>query len=365
LTIPLAQQSHGETWLLDEETLRDLVTRVLRAAGSEADIAAQVAESLVASNLRGVDSHGFMRVPDYLDAVRRGRIDPAARPRTVRDEGAVVVVDGNRAFGQVAARVAALAAVEKARRHGIGAAVLSGSLHVGRVGEFVELAAGQGHVAVAFCNGGPAGGLVAPYGGRARALGTNPIAFAVPGGERPPIVADFSTAIAAEGKIRLFKTAGRELPEGWIVDSNGAPSVDPADLYDGGAILPMAGHKGFAIGLLVEVLGGVLAGAGCASRGDDAGNGLVIVVIDAERFLPGVEFGAEVDRVIEAVEATQPAEGFAGVVVPGSPELDELARRRADGVPFSSATWRSFAEAAASVGVDVPLSLAREAASDV
>ena len=343
---------------LDAQTLRTLVDRVLQAAGADEDIAAQVAESLVSSNLCGVDSHGFMRVAGYLEEIRRGRIDPAARPKIVRDEGAVVVVDGNRGFGQLAGCVAALAAVGKARQHGVGASLLSGSFHVGRVGEFAELAAGRGCLALAFCNGGPPGGLVAPHGGRARALGTNPIAYAVPAGRKPPIVADFSTSTAAEGKIRLFRDAGRALPPGWILDTGGSPSRDPRDLYEGGAILPMGGHKGYALGLLVEILGGVLAGEGCASRNEDPGNGLVIIALDVGRLVPPSEFGAKVDRVIEAVEGIEPGEGFARVLVPGGPEVAEQARREVAGIPFSRETWRTFVEAAATVRVDVQALLA-------
>jgi LDH2 family malate/lactate/ureidoglycolate dehydrogenase len=333
---------------LPASTLQRSVATVLGAAGAPDDIAEVVARSLVLSNLKGVDSHGFVRVADYLQYVRDGRIDPGSRPVVTR-RGPIVWVEGRRAFGQLAARDAALVAVEEARTHGVALAILSGSKHVGRVGEFVELCAERGCIGIAFANGGPPGGSVAPYGGLGPALGTNPIAFAFPLADRPPVVSDFSTSIVAEGKVRLHRQAGRPVPEGWLVDAAGRPSTDPEDLYRGGALLPAGGHKGYALGLLVEVLGGVLAGEGCASAGDDPGNGFVLVVVDG-----GDAFPAGAGRAVRALEAHVPAPGYERVVVPGGPERDAERRRAREGIPFPARTWQEFAAAAQSVGVAVP-----------
>jgi LDH2 family malate/lactate/ureidoglycolate dehydrogenase len=337
--------------------LRELTARVLEAAGSPAEIAASVAGSLVLANLRGVDSHGVMRVSEYLGYIRDGRLDPTATP-AVTVEGPVVRVDGRRAFGQIAGREAALAASEQARKLGVSLAVVSNVKHVGRVGEIVELCAAAGCIGIAFCNGGPPGGLVAPYGGRRRALATNPLAYAFPVGDRAPVVADFSTSTVAEGKVRLHRHARRQVPEGWLLDSAGRPSTDPADLYDGGAILPAGGHKGYALALLVEVLGGVLAGEGCASTGADPGNGVVLFVVDA-----GSEFAAGAAGAVAALEAAPPAAGFERVVVPGTPE-EECERRRLDeGIPIEIEVWRELTEAARTVGVE--LTTPREERHDV
>lgn len=328
--------------------LRTLVARVLAAAGADGDAAESVARSLVLANLRGVDSHGFMRVPEYLGFIADGRIDPAARP-VVERSGAVVQVQGHRCFGQLGARAGTLAAAAAAREHGVALAVVSGVKHVGRVGEYPELCAEQGLVAIVFCNGGPRGGLVAPFGGRGRALGTNPLAYAFPVAGRPPVVADFSTSMVAEGKVRIHAQAGKPLPAGWIVDAAGEPATDPAALYEGGALLAAAGHKGYALGLLAEVLGGVLAGEGSAAAGADPGNGFVLLALD-----PGEAFPAGAAGVVGAVESHAPAAGFERVVAPGMPELEEEQRRLAGGIPFSAETWRLFAEAAEELGVDVP-----------
>jgi uncharacterized oxidoreductase len=327
--------------------LRELVDRVFRAAGTPDDIADVVATSLVESNIRGVDSHGFIRVPEYLEYIRDGRIEPAARP-VISGAGPVLRVNGQRSFGQLAARESALAGAERARAHGVAIAILGGVKHVGRLGEYVELCAELRHLALAFANGGPRGGLVAPFGGRHRALGTNPLAYAFPVAGRAPVVADFSTSAAAEGKVRIYRDAGARLPDGWVVDAQGLPSQDPADLYAGGALLPAAGHKGYALGLLGEVLGGVLAGEGCACAGDDPGNGFVLLVVDA-----GEGFAGGAARAVTALESSPPTESFDGVVVPGSPELETARRRQAAGIPFSAETWRRFVAAARSVDVAI------------
>jgi uncharacterized oxidoreductase len=326
---------------------------VFEKAGADEEAAAALASSLVLSNLRGVDSHGFMRVGEYLERIRGGRINPLGRPIVSHEEGGLIRVDGQKGFGQLAARLAAVRAIEKARQHGIALATAANIVHVGRLGEYVELAVEQGCVALACCNGGPAGGNVAPFGGRRAALATNPIAYGIPARERPALIADFSTSTAAEGKIRLFLQSGSLLPEPWIIDANGNPSRDPHDLYAGGAILPMAGHKGFALGLLVEILGGLVAGAGCASLGQEAGNGFVIIVLDVSHLQPIDAFVALVDDVVAAVEAVPPADGFSRVVVPGEPEDIAQHERERSGIPVSEETWRLFREAAGSVGVVV------------
>jgi LDH2 family malate/lactate/ureidoglycolate dehydrogenase len=337
--------------------LRDLVTHILQHVGTPSDVAGVVAASLVASNECGVDSHGCIRIPEYLEAIENGRIDPGARPVIAR-EGATLRVKGNRSFGQYAARLMTGATVEAARESGIAVATLSDVKHVGRLGEFVELAAEAGCIALLTCNGGPPGGLVAPYGGRGRAFGTNPLAFGIPARTSPPIVADFSTSVTAEGKVRLYRHAGEPVPSGWLIDADGNPTVEASDLYAGGAILPAAGHKGFALGLLVEVLGGVLAGEGCAVLNEDPGNGGVLIAIEVSSFCPVEAFTGRVDAIIETIHATPPAPGFEGVVVPGGPETRTAATRAVTGIPILEETWAGIAGAARDLGVELdPLEL--------
>jgi LDH2 family malate/lactate/ureidoglycolate dehydrogenase len=333
--------------------LRGLVERILEAAGADDAAAELVASSLVASDLRAVDSHGVIRVGEYVRAIRAGRIRPTARPRIVRDAGALFALDGGGAFGQVGARELALAAAERAGLHGVALGTLVGVAHVGRLGEWVELAAAEGCIALAWCNCGDAGGNVVPYGGRASRLGTNPIAYAVPTSGGGPVVADFSTSVVAEGKVRLYLHAGRPVPDGWIVDQAGDATTDPAELYRGGAILPMGGHKGFSLALLAEILGGVFAGAGCVSLGDSPGNGVVLLAIDASAGADG-DLANRVGTLLDAIRSSPPAGDGAGVVIPGEPERAAADRREREGIPVSAGAWTALAECAESLGVELP-----------
>ena len=325
-------------------TLERSISDVLEAAGAPADAAGVVAESLVLSNLKGVDSHGLVRVEQYLGEIESAWIVPSARPSVHEQEGRIHV-DACRGFGQVAAREAAQLAAGRAREEGIAFVTVANVGHVGRLGETVERAAAGGCLALAVCNTGPAGGRVAPYGGRSALFGTNPIAFAVPTASGPPIVADFSTSVTAEGRVRLAHQNGQRVPPGWIVDAAGNPTDDPAALYEGGAILPAGGHKGSALGLLAEILGGLVAGAGCAALGTDPGNGLALLTLH-----PAPE---GVDALVEAVRAVPPAPGFDRVRAPGDPEAETEQVRLREGIPIPDATWAGFVAVAARYGVAV------------
>jgi Xaa-Pro dipeptidase len=350
-----AVKRSDESVVVDADRLTAIVERILGAAGADDGAAALVACSLVASDLAGVSSHGAMRVPEYLKAIRAGRIEPAQRPRMAADHGALVVLDGQRAFGQVAASELSLVVADRARAHGVSAGMLSGVQHVGRLGEWVQRAAGSGCIALAWCSCGDPYGNVAPFGGRRARLGTNPIAYAIPGRPHPTVVADFSTSVVAEGKVRLFLHAGEPVPEGWLLDSGGRPTTDPRALYDGGAILPAGGHKGFALGLLVEILGGALTGAGCVSLGQSPGNGLVLVAIDPARGPGGDAFADQVAGVLASLRESGP-----NVLIPGELERRLYEQRRHVGIPLVAAVWRGLVEAGASVGVELTDELTNE-----
>lgn len=334
--------------------LQAIVKQIVLAAGADAAAAGMLAKSLVGSDLRGVSSHGFMRVPEYLTAIRAGRIVPSARPKVAARRGAAVAIDGALGFGQVAARELAPQSVALAREHGVGLVTLRGVTHVGRLGEWVERTALGGCVALAWCAGGEPFGNVVPFGARERRLGTHPIAYAVPAARGAPLVSDFSTSAVAEGKVRLYRHAGRSVPAGWLLDAHGEPSEDPASLYQGGAILPMGAHKGFALALLTELLGGVLSGAGCVSLGESPGNGVTLIAIDPARVGDGAGgFGVRVEQVLASIASAAPARGSERVMLPGEPERQALRERRRNGIPFALQTWASLLAAAADVGVEL------------
>ncbi len=226
--------------------LTTAATRILSAGGATLNDAQTVAKRLVNGNLVGHDSHGVIRLCQYVDQLRDGSIKSDSELTTVADFGAVTIFDANFGFGQVMAEKAIREGVAKSRSFGVSMIGLRNVAHVGRVGEWAELAAGEGVVSVHFVNS-PARPGVAPFGGRERRMSTNPICVGIPVDEKGSLIVDMTTSSAAEGKLRVAHAAGRAVPEGWIVDKNGDPSTNPGDYYDGGAMLPMGGAQGLCI----------------------------------------------------------------------------------------------------------------------
>jgi LDH2 family malate/lactate/ureidoglycolate dehydrogenase len=338
------------------EPLADFVYRILKTVGATDDGAKLVANSLVDSNLAGHDSHGVIRLRRYLDSIARGEIHPTAEPVIARETGAITMVDARRGFGQLAAQFAVQVSVDKAQLHGLAATGLFNCNHIGRVGEWVQMAADQGLIGLAFCNGGRPGGLVTPYGGTARLLGTNPIAAAVPLEGRPPLVLDYATSIVSEGKVQVALNAGQAVPEGWILDQNGRPSTNPNDLYQGGMLLPAAGYKGYCLSLLLEFLGGILTGQGCPIFPDftSVGNGVLFIVLSIEAFRPTADFLADGAAICNQVKMTSAAPNFAEVLLPGEPEQRSAEQRQAEGIQLDDRSWSELKAAAATLGVAIP-----------
>lgn len=335
--------------------LVDFVDRIFQAAGASQDVARLVANSLVASDLVGHTSHGVVRVRQYLDSIAAGEMDPAAEPVIAQETASIAMLDARRGFGQVAAHLAMTMAIEKAQAQGIAATGAFNCCHVGRLGEWVEMASDQGLIGLGFCNGGLPGGAVAPYGGAARLLGTNPIAAALPVADRPPVLIDFATSAVAEGKLRVARNRGQPVPEGWILGPGGQSSTNPEDYYSGGVLLLAGGHKGFGISLLVEFLGGILTQSGCpALPGFAPGNGILFLVLSIEAFRPLEAFLADGAAFCNRVKAVPPAEGFDEVLLPGEPEHRSAEQGLAEGIALDQATWDQLTAAAAELGVAVP-----------
>jgi hydroxycarboxylate dehydrogenase B len=336
------------------EELRAATAAIFSAAGAGHDEAETVADGLVEAELAGHESHGLIRVSEYLRHIREGLVIPGAQPEIVHDGGGTLVVDGHWGFGHVVIRRTTEWLIERTRRHGVAAASVRHCAHVGRAGVYPEMAAQQGLVAFAFVNGGGAEPRVAPFGGRAAVFGTNPIAAAVPLPGSSPVVIDFSTATVASGKIRVLRDRGEPLPEGWILDADGAPSTDPADYYAGGTLRPMADHKGYALCLLVELLAGCLAGAGSVAVPDSGyrlGNGVFLQAIDVAAFMDADRFAGLAGSLAAVVRATPPAPGHERVLLPGDPERDAAQRRRTDGCDVAGSTWDRMTVAAGELGV--------------
>ncbi|MGC4003621.1 MAG: Ldh family oxidoreductase [Pirellulales bacterium] len=242
--------------------LRSFAVTLLRSAGLSAGEAELVGGSLVDANLRGHDSHGVMRIPFYLDAMKKGEVVAGAAFTVCKESETLINADGNWGFGQTLCRELTERVCDKALEHGVGVGTLIRSSHIGRLGEYCEMAASRGLVSLLMVNTHGHARRVAPPGGKAPRLGTNPLAFGVPT-DGDPLVLDFGTSAMAEGKVRVKKIAGQQCPPGWLLDSDGKPTTDPNSLYGTppGTILPMGGdqaYKGFALGLIVEIFAGAL-----------------------------------------------------------------------------------------------------------
>ncbi|MEZ6047115.1 MAG: Ldh family oxidoreductase [Planctomycetaceae bacterium] len=252
-----------------EEQLCQITSRLLLAAGADEEESEVVSRSLVGANLCGHDSHGVMRLPFYIDRMQQGVLKQGSRLQVLHETPASIVADGGWGFGQIIARDLTERLIKKAETMGVASGSLKQSAHIGRLGEYAEMATSAGMIALICANNHGAIQRVAPVGGKRPRLGTNPLCIGVPGGEKGPFILDFGTSATAEGKVRVKKIAGEQVPDGWILDSDGKPTNDPSKLYEDppGSILPMGGpqaYKGFGLAFMIEMIASGLAGAPCA-----------------------------------------------------------------------------------------------------
>jgi uncharacterized oxidoreductase len=342
---------------LDAEKLELFVRELFRVAEVPDEHAAIVAEHLVTSSMMGMHSHGLMRVTEYLSYIQDGRINIHAEPHVLRDTQASMVIDYGYYLGPVCANDAIDRAMAKAKEYGIACISARRSAHVARLGAYTERAAHAGFVALAFCNSGKHGHFVAPWGGREGRLATNPISFAIPTDDTAVICSDFSTAAIPEGKIRLSLQQKKMLPESAVIRHDGASSNDPADFYGPprGAIAPFGGsvgYRGFALGFLVEVLGGLLGGTGMLDEA--AGNGLGFILIEPGFFADREAFTALVREARDYVKSSPAAQGFSEVLMPGEPEFLACQRVLREGIELPDPIWESILEQAAALKLEVP-----------
>ncbi len=333
------------------EGLERVASAILGAAGCAAGEADLVARHLVKSNLAGHDSHGIIRVVQYVSQLAEGVIRANQSATVVTDSGSTVILDGNLGFGQVIGEQAVSYGVERARTHGIALVGVRNVGHLGRLGDWAELAAEAGVVSLHFVNI-LNGVLVAPFGGREPRMSTNPMACGIPVSDGPPIIADFATAAVAEGKIRVARNKGLELPEGSILDRDGRPTTDPADVYDGGAILPFAGHKGSALSIVVELLAGALTGGGCGRPEEMVQRtNMLSIFVDPGVFADADAVARESRRFSAWVKSSAPIDPGGEVLMPGETGQKTMAARTSDGIDIDETTWSQIVETAGSVGL--------------
>ncbi len=339
--------------LVPAEQLHALTTRIFATRGVPEEDAAWVATLLVRANLRGHDSHGVIRVPHYVRALQAGKVNPRPDVRVERQTPVLALVDGDLGFGQVVARQGTAIAVEKARGQGLSAVTLKRTNHIGRLADWAEMAAAQGLIAMVWANA-PMSLNVAPWGGAARRLGTNPHAIAIPGPDGTVALShDFATSVVAEGKLKVKFNRGEAVPPGVMLNGRGQPSTDPREYYSDppGVLLPAAEHKGYGLALAIEVLAGILSGTGAARpTPGPVQNGTLIVCLDPTRFLPAAEFHRQVAELFRFVRSAPLAPGAKEILIPGEPEARLEQERRAGGIPLDDETWRQLEACAAGVG---------------
>ncbi|HEX8010057.1 MAG TPA: malate/lactate/ureidoglycolate dehydrogenase [Casimicrobiaceae bacterium] len=332
--------------------LVELVSAIMHAAGCNATEAATIARRLTDANLVGHDSHGVLRVGKYLAWMRAGWVVANQQPTLVFEGDAIAIVDGNRGFGQVVGEFAGKVGIAKAAKTGIALVGLRNCGHLGRVGDWAELAAEAAQVSLHFLNTSGAQ-RVAPFGGSDRRLSTNPITIGVPVAGGDPIIVDMTTSMAAEGKLMVAVNRGERVPEGWIIDKHGRPTTDPKDFYDGGALLTMGGHKGSALSIVTDLLAGAISTGKSSDPADKVlRNNMLSIYIAPQVYDAQAAVAAEVVRFVAWVKSTPAARPEAPVLLPGEVERMTRTERSARGIPLDDNTCADLIAAAVSVGMD-------------
>jgi hydroxycarboxylate dehydrogenase B len=342
------------------ETLTQFAGELFDAAGVPRDEADRVARSLVDANLCGHDSHGVIRIVQYVDAIRDGRLKPGAAFTVVKETAGILVVDGGWGLGQVQAHRLLDRLVPRAQALGLAAGTLKHCGHIGRLGEYAEAAAKHKMAFLASVNNHGFGRGVAPPGGKEARIGTNPLCLGVPT-EGDPVFLDIGTSVVAEGKVRVAYNKGQQVPQGWLLDPNGKPTTNPGVLYKEprGSILPLGGnqaYKGFGIGLLLDMLVGGFSGAPCSSPGRPnlSANAVLFLLFDIDQFAGARHFLEEVSGLSQSVRSCPKAEGTQEILLPGDPERRSRAQRLKEGIPLDEGTWGQLMNLAKTLKVPLP-----------
>ena len=316
-----------------------------------------VADGLVQSNLRGVDSHGVTRVGIYAKRLKMGLVNPRPEVRIVRESAATLLVDGDNGMGQVVGVRALELGLEKVKQSGGVYVGVRRSNHYGAGAYYVQRAVARDVLAFAYSNAPP---TMAPWGGVDPYVGTNPYAFGVPAGGHPPIILDMATSIVARGKIILAAERGESIPEGWAIDKDGNRTTDAKEALEG-SVLPFGGPKGYALSLMIDIMAGALTGAGFGPRVNSLYDnfdepqdvGAFFQLIDISQFADPAAFKANIDRMIEEIKSSRRAEGTQELFLPGEIEFRVEEERKASGIPVGAETISELREAGRSCGVDM------------
>ena len=343
---------------VDHKQLRAATARVFMLAGSSREEAETIAKHLTEANLTGHDSHGVIRVSHYVKWLREGRVFANKRPEVVVKGETFAILDGGFGFGQVIGEEAVALGIEMAKKSGVAVVGVRNAGHLGRIGNWAELAAEENLISIHFVNGNGYALLAAPFGGTDKRLSSNPICIGIPHGDQPTILLDIATCQLSQGKIMMARNKGEELPPNSILDSRGRPSRDPNVLFmePSGCILPLSpGHKGYGLSMMCEMLAGALTGSDTSSAKSPTvhfvGNGMLSIYFDLKRFRGESDFLAEIDKLISWVKASPTITPNGEILMPGEPEYRSRIEKLREGITLDDETRRQFTEAANSVGI--------------
>ncbi|MGI6574862.1 MAG: Ldh family oxidoreductase [bacterium] len=337
------------------QQLRELAHKVFVALEIPEKDAMIAADILAAADLRGIDSHGVARLDIYAKRLKLGLMKKTPEVKIVEERGGAVVIDGDNGLGQVVAYQAMKTCIEKAKQNGVATVLVRNSNHFGIGAYYAMMALEEDMIGMVFTNSSP---LMAPFGGKEAHIGTNPMAFAIPAGEQLPIVLDMATSLVPRGKIEIYSRKGENIPIGWAIDKDGRPTQEPAEALKG-TLLPMAGPKGYGLALLVDILGGVLAGAAYGSSvGSLFGNmdrpqnvGHFMLAMDVNSFQPVAQFKSTMDQLITNIKNSPRAEGVKEIFLPGEIEFLKAKEREEKGITLNPVVVQNLLKLAKEVGV--------------
>ncbi|GAE27734.1 nitrogen regulatory protein P-II [Halalkalibacter wakoensis JCM 9140] len=341
----------------DAKYLESYICDVLKAVGLTEENGNIVAASLVSANLRGVDSHGVTRLPIYVKRLKSGAVTPNPEVRVIEESDASLLIDGNDGMGQIVGVKAIELGIEKAKKNGAVYIGVKNSTHFGTGAFFIQQAIKNDMVAYAMSN---APSTMAPWGGIQPYLGTNPYAFGVPTEKNKPIIFDMATSVVARGKIISSEQRGEGIPLGWAIDKEGRPTTNAKDALEG-TVLPFAGPKGYAISLMIDIMSGVLTGAGFGPHinniyGDfdkPQNVGHFFQLIDVNRFMTANQFKSRVDQMIDEIKSAPKAEGTEEIFLPGEIESNTENDRLQNGINLGKEVFESIKQVGEEVGVKI------------
>lgn len=327
------------------QRLMEIGKAVLVALGASPEEGARVARSLVEAEMRGIPTHGVNFLPKIAARVEKGVLNLPTRVTVISNIGATAHLDGGNGLGQIAAGQAMRMSIDLARNHGVGVTLVRNTNHIGVLASYTRQAAKEGMLGVCMCN---AAASMAPTGGAEPFMGTNPLSLAVPCGDGPPILFDMATSVVARGKIRRALAKGEPIPEGWALDEEGRPTCDPAAAMKG-SLLPIAGPKGYAMALLIDLIAGLLSGSKYGRQilsfhqpTGPTGVGAMTMALDISRFMALDRFNRLASEHADGIRQSRKADGAGRIYLPGEIESEREAKSASEGVVLDSPTAESL-----------------------